>query len=109
MPVEREVTVSSDTEIEAMLELLGFTPAVSIRKTRRTAHYNAWEICLDEVDELGSFIEVEQLAEHDEDVGPVSEALTAFIESLGIAPEDIGVKRYDIQMLELKFGSTKAH
>jgi len=103
MPLEHEVSVSSASEIEAMLALLGFTPATETNKVRRTAHFNDWEICLDEVESLGSFIEVESLVDHDTEVGPISEKLTAFIVSLGVLPEDIGVKRYDIQLLEKRF------
>jgi predicted adenylyl cyclase CyaB len=103
MPLEHELTVSSREQLEAMLALLGFTPALRIYKERRSCHYREWEICLDEVEELGSFIEVEQLAKHNENVEPISHSLTAFLESLGIAPEDIGAKRYDIQLLEKRF------
>ncbi len=102
MPIEHEVVVDSRSEMEAMLGLLGFQEAIQIRKQRQSAHYKEWEICLDDVEELGSFIEVEQLAEHDADVPEVSAALANFLLSLGISKEDIGVKRYDIQMLELK-------
>ncbi len=105
MPLEHELKVDSRPELEAMLTLLGFAPALRIYKERQSGHYKEWEICLDDVQELGSFIEVEQLATHDEDVEPISHSLTAFLESLGIAPQDIGVKRYDIQLLEREYGS----
>ncbi|MDB5194992.1 MAG: putative Adenylyl cyclase CyaB [Parcubacteria group bacterium] len=105
MPLEHELTVSSRPELEAMLALLGFTPALRIYKERQTSHYQKWEICLDDVEELGSFIEVEQLAEHEEDVGPVSDSLIAFLESLGVAAADIGAKRYDVQLLEKRFSA----
>lgn len=105
MPIEHEVRVDSRPELEAMLELLGFKPALRICKTRRTSHYKEWEICLDEVEELGSFIEIEQLASHDEEIGPIRTAMMAFLESLGVLPEDVGAKRYDIQHLERKFSA----
>jgi adenylate cyclase class 2 len=105
MPLEHELKVDSRAELEEMLKLLGFAPALRIYKERRSAHYKNWEICLDDVEELGSFIEVEQLAQHDEDIEPISHSLTAFLESLGIAVSDIGAKRYDIQLLERKFGN----
>ena len=100
MPLEHEVTVSSAAEIQEMIRLMGYTEALCINKIRQSANLNGWEICIDEVEGLGAFIEVEKLAEHDEDVEPVSRELTVFLTSLDIAPEDIGVKRYDIQLLE---------
>ncbi len=51
------------SDFEQMLALLGFEPVMTIRKLRRKipchwAHY-AMEISLDEIDELGTFIELE--------------------------------------------------
>lgn len=100
MPLEHEVVVSSRTEIEEMVRLMGYKEALRINKSRQSTHLKEWEVCIDEVQGLGSFIEVEKLAEHDEDVAPVSKEIISFLTSLGIAPEDIGVKRYDIQILE---------
>ncbi len=105
MPLEHELTVSSRPELEAMLGLLGFIPALRIYKERQTAHYKNWEICLDEVEGLGSFIEIEHLADENENVAQISAALTDFLLSLGIEPADIGAKRYDIQFLERQYCS----
>jgi adenylate cyclase class 2 len=105
MPIEHEVRVDSRPEMEAMLALLGFSPALRIYKERRTGHYQDWEICLDDVEELGSFIEIEQLIGHDEEVGPVRAKLSGFLESIGVLPEDLDAKRYDIQHLERQFSS----
>lgn len=100
MPLEHEVVVNSPTELEAILRLLGYEKVLRINKTRQSTHFNTWEVCIDDVEDLGSFIEIEQLAEDDEDVAPISSQLSTFLASLGIAPKDIGVKRYDIQILE---------
>ncbi len=107
MPIEHEVDVSSRSELEAMLTLLGFEPMLEITKTRTSAHLKNWEICLDEVEGLGSFIEVEQCADHDADVDTISQQLREFLVSLGISPADIGVRRYDIQLLEKRFGTNE--
>lgn len=106
MPVEHEVTVSSRKELEGMLALLGYLPMVTVNKNRRKGTYKNWEICLDEVTDLGTFIEVEQMAEHDEDVEPIQQELMGFLRSLAIEEQDQLVKRYDIQMIEQNF-STK--
>jgi adenylate cyclase, class 2 len=52
-----------------LLEALGFTPVGEVRKSRRKAHV-AWQGCtvevsLDEVDRLGTFVELELIAEAD--------------------------------------------
>lgn len=105
MPLEHEVEVSSRSELESMLVLLGFFPALNITKRRQTGHYKDWEICIDEVEGLGSFIEVEQLTHADEDIQPVTDAISSFLSTLGISPKDIGAKRYDIALLEKQYGS----
>ena len=105
MPIEHEVTVDKKEELEKMLRLLGFVPAVTIIKTRRTAHVGEYEVCIDEVEGLGSFIEVEKLLEHEEDTEPTLSEMRDLLATLGVATEDIGVKRYDVQVLEREYGS----
>lgn len=100
MPVEHEVTVDSRAELEAIIQLLGFKPMVAVKKTRRTGHHKNWEICIDAVEELGTFIEVEQMAEHEEDIEPIRESIMEFLRSLDITESDLLAKRYDIQMIE---------
>ena len=96
MPIEHEVDVSNEEELKEMLKLLGFVEALSINKTRRTTHVGDYEICIDEVEGLGSFIEVEKLLEHEEETEPTIRDMKEFLGALGIAPDDIGVKRYDV-------------
>lgn len=100
MPVEHEITVDPRAELEAMLSFLDFKPMVTVRKTRRSGNFKNWEICIDEVEELGTFIEVEQMAEHDEEIEPIRDSIMEFLRSLGITEGDLLAKRYDIQMIE---------
>jgi adenylate cyclase class 2 len=64
---ELELPLPEGTEwsenFESLLGLVGFEPVMTVRKTRRKAICQ-WEgfeveICLDEIDQLGSFIELE--------------------------------------------------
>lgn len=104
MPEEHELAVSSRSELEAMLALLGFHPALRIYKERQTARLGNREVCLDEVEGLGSFIEIEEFADAD-DVAAVSASLRQLLAELGVPDEDIGVRRYDVQLLEKRFGT----
>lgn len=103
MPIEHEVVVSDNKELEEMLKLLGFVPALTINKTRRTTHVGEYEICIDEVEGLGAFIEIEKLIEHESDVDSVLKDMKVFLGMLGIMAEDIGVKRYDVQLHERQY------
>lgn len=99
-PTEHEVEVESREIMEKILLLQGYQEVVHIRKTRSSASYKEWEICLDEVEGLGAFIEVEHLVAEGTDVEEVYENLKAFIRTLGVPDSSIINSRYDIMLLE---------
>ncbi|MBU2103888.1 class IV adenylate cyclase [Patescibacteria group bacterium] len=97
---EHEVTVNSAEELEQMLLLMGFVKIVRVQKTRRKTTYKNYELCVDDVEELGSYMEIEKLAEKDADPRAVHEELVGVLESLGIDLEGRVSKGYDILMLD---------
>lgn len=99
VPLEYELEVSSRETMAAILGLLDFKEAVRVKKSRRTAHYENWELCLDEVEGLGTFLEVECFGTF-EDAEAIQQEMIAFLHSLGIAAEDIPAQRYDIAILK---------
>lgn len=111
---EHEVVVSSADEARNILSMLGLQEAVRVIKKRRTANYDGYEICVDDVEGLGSFIELEKITtETSEETEGTQEAETTaaaqiqkemfdFLMTLGVAPEDQVKKGYDILMLENK-------
>ena len=96
---EHEVKVNSKEETQMMLSLMGYREAVRINKIRITTEYNGCEICFDEVEQLGAFIDMEKLTENGDDI-KIQEELFQFFISLGINREDRVSKGYDILMLE---------
>ncbi|MFA7302722.1 MAG: class IV adenylate cyclase [Candidatus Paceibacterota bacterium] len=97
--MEREVKVASREQMEQILLLMGFQRFNVVRKVRQTTHYNGCEICIDEVEGLGSFIEMEKLSV-DGNPQEIQEELFTFFETLGIARSDRVTKGYDILMFE---------
>lgn len=91
--IEKEVEISDVEQFKGALILMGYHSAISVRKNRIKTKYNDTEICLDEVDELGSFIEVEKVTEGDGD--NVQEELFNFLETLGIRREERVIHGYD--------------
>lgn len=75
-------------EFKELLEALGFTPITEVRKRRERFHLIhgkvAIEIALDTVDEVGSFVEVEAIAQHD-DLNQAKEAVVQVAEQLGLS------------------------
>ena len=91
---ERETEIADPAEFREALLLMGYKPVVKINKVRRKAKYNGYEICLDEVAGLGSFVEVEKIVD-EEDSEKVQDELFEFLETLGIKREDRETRGYD--------------
>ncbi|WP_396888549.1 class IV adenylate cyclase [Micromonospora craniellae] len=64
--VEHETEVADRDQMHAVVQQMGFYPTVRIRKTRRTAVVGPMSLCLDEVDGLGPFLEIERIIESGE-------------------------------------------
>lgn len=91
--VEREFTVDKEDQLHDTLVFLGFRPEVKVRKTRRKTKYKDYEICLDEVDNLGYFIELEKITV--EDATTVQDEMMKFLKELGVNSKDRVMNGYD--------------
>jgi adenylate cyclase, class 2 len=98
---EYETVVEDEGEIIKILERLGYTFGVEVRKQRRTAKYNDMELCLDEIDRLGNFVEVEKLVDGVADIDKIRGELWDLLTQLGVNPKDRVHKGYDILMHEM--------
>ncbi len=94
---EHEVVVSSAEEARSILLLLGLKEAVRIIKRRQVSHYKDYEICIDDIEDLGVFIEVEKIAEEKNAV-EIQKDMFDFLVTLGVSPDDQVKKGYDILM-----------
>ena len=82
--LEYETEVADREAMHAAALHMGYKPTVRIIKTRRTAALGNCSLCVDDVDGIGGFIELERLAADDTDAAAEQAELAAFIESLGI-------------------------
>lgn len=94
--IEKETEIMDAEQLEGALLLMGYHKAISVYKTRTKTKYMDMEICLDEVDHLGSFIEVEKIT--DGEGKDVQEELFCFLETLGVKREDRIINGYDTLM-----------
>ena len=92
--IEHETEIQNGEEMAAAIELLGFKKMVEVKKTRETAKYQNYTICLDEVEGLGSFIEAETFSDTG-DPEKIQEEIFKFLLSLGVKPEDRIIEGYD--------------
>lgn len=64
---ELECSVPDGETVQAILERLGFQPAAVVTKERTTLHRQGLTFCLDTVEDLGSFLEIEVLCQAGEE------------------------------------------
>jgi adenylate cyclase class 2 len=96
--IEKELEVSDKNMMRDILGMLGFEKIVEIHKSRKKMQYNDYEICVDEVEGLGSFIEVEKFS--DEPGAKIQSELFAFLKSLGVNESDRVMHGYDTLIWE---------
>lgn len=99
--IEHETEITDRDELEKLLETMGYYPSLQIKKERIIGHLGEYEICLDEVEELGSFIEIEKMSNEEPSV--VRKELQDLLFSIGVLPENEVHEGYDVLMFK-KFG-----
>ncbi len=95
--IEHEVEVSDGGELETMLRLMGMDLYSDLTKTRQKAKIGKIEICVDEVEGLGTYIEAEKLVADDQaDYDTVATELWEFLGQFGITKADQEHLGYDV-------------
>lgn len=94
--IEHETVVENAEELRAIIGYLGYELFSDLTKTREKAHDGDYEICLDTVDGLGTFVEVEKLCDETVDGAAVVEELWAYLAPLGITKKDQEIHGYDV-------------
>ncbi len=93
--VEKEVEIDDPKTMIEIFGLLGFVQCSAVNKTRQTTKYQDYEICLDSVESLGNFIEVEKIT-NEEDSESSQKELFDFLLQLGVSPSDRVFDGYDV-------------
>jgi adenylate cyclase class 2 len=96
--IEKEVTVNDVDELRELIDHIDFHKVMEVHKTRVKTHYKDMEICLDEIEGLGSFIELEKIT--DQDAAVVQKDLFDFLGTLGVEEKDRVTKGYDVLLYE---------
>lgn len=81
--IEYEISISDPSTLDKMLDMIGFHVAMVLKKTRQEGTLGNYTICIDHIDQLGNFLEVEYLS-HDEDPNSIQKQLWQFCNTLGI-------------------------
>jgi adenylate cyclase class 2 len=91
--IEKEIEISDAQACTEALELMGYHEVVKVYKTRSKTTYNDMGICLDDVRDLGTFVEVEKITEGEGEV--VQNELFEFLQTLGVHKADRVMNGYD--------------
>lgn len=99
--IEHETEVADVVEMANIINELGYVPYSDITKIRQKAKIGDIEICLDKVEKLGVFVELEKLCEHDADIAKITAELWQFLHSFGINKTDEVLEGYDVMIKNL--------
>lgn len=99
--LEAETEVHDYEAMERIITYLGYDTVIRVNKVRTKVHAGEIEVCMDEVEGLGTFIEVELMIADDGDGARAEERLDAFLDSLGISEDDrVFTRGYDVLLYE---------
>ncbi|MEU7611085.1 CYTH domain-containing protein [Micromonospora sp. NPDC049204] len=82
--LEHDCVIHDRDAMHAALATMGWVPTVRIVKQRRTGEWDGATVCVDVVDGLGTFVEVERLVSSQHSSEQVQHGLDAMIRSLGV-------------------------
>jgi adenylate cyclase, class 2 len=82
--LELETEVADREQMHEAIQHIGFYPTVRIVKTRRTAQRGELALCLDDVEHIGAFLELERVIGPGQSGEAVQAELDAFARSLGV-------------------------
>jgi len=92
--VEHETAVSDRGQMHGALLTMGFAPTVRIVKSRRIGRWGAVSLCLDVVDGVGVFLELERLLDPSRAGDIVQSELDRLARMLGVSGQRV-TETYD--------------
>jgi adenylate cyclase class 2 len=96
---EYETTIGDIDQIEKILNVLDFKTVVIVDKKRKAYLYKDWEIALDEVKNLGNFVEVEYKGTQVRDAKDIANEMKDFLRALNLGKIKINSVGYAFKLL----------
>ena len=101
---EIEIGIESASEMIKILDELGFYELCQVKKLRKTYHLEDLIITLDNVTDLGAFIEVEGKASNDQKFKAKKDEIFKLLKKLGLSTSAISQRSYLEMLLDKKKG-----
>jgi len=98
---EIEFEVSSYEKANQLLETLGYQKWVVVNKKRRYSKYLNYNLCIDEVERLGSFLEIELLVDEEDKKDYISDLLE-IAKTFELTEDNIVNSHYDTMISQLE-------
>ncbi len=87
---EFETPVGDRAQMHEAILAMGYRPTVRVVKQRRTAQADGYAVCVDDVEGVGAFLEVESVVHGTDDMLRVQGEMAAWVERLGLPVERTG-------------------
>ncbi|MFD0689252.1 class IV adenylate cyclase [Actinomadura fibrosa] len=87
--LEHETEIADRGQMHQAILRMGYRPAVRIAKTRRAASDSDVALCLDDLDGVGTFLELERMVPEHVPAEAVQDGLAAYVDALGIEGERV--------------------
>lgn len=92
--LEFETEVADRGQMHEAILRMGYWATVRVAKSRRTGRFGEVSLCLDEVEGVGTFLELERMVPDEAPAAAVQDELAGFVASLGVAVKRT-VETYD--------------
>lgn len=102
---ELEIKIDDAKTGKEILENLGFTPVRPVIKLRQYFHKDTMTACLDQVEGLGDFLELEIVVENESEKGDALDKLLGLLGELGYRKEEI-IRTSYLSMIQKKEKTT---
>lgn len=96
--LEYESEVENPKDVHEMLLILGWKPEVEVKKTRKKGKLGEYEVCLDRVEKLGDYLELEKLTNDDVDPEKIRKEFLEILKPFGLSEKDEETSGYDTLM-----------
>ena len=85
--LEHESEVTDRKQMHQAIMQMGFYPTVRVAKTRQNAEFDGISLCVDDLEGVGTFLELERMVPEGVSESAVQDELAAFVASLGTTAE----------------------
>ena len=97
--VEEEVEVTNFDKTKNILINLGFRKVLAVIKERRVYQLQGFFICLDNVESLGTFVEIEKEVENENDMIKTRDEIFALANELALNPQKTNIRTSYLELL----------